>query len=693
MPTNRRWMLALFVLACVIAAPMHAPGAGFADEPHDVVSESNSLDRDPADPFWDGYLFPGDEVVHAGWFSRYRAGGYLPDPDEYVARLGAGLDTGGGEPFDYSLLIADGSRVFPLARGSFRISQEFGCVPFDPGYSQPDFCPPDRPSFHHGVDFAAPEGEIIYAAATGVVNFAEIDKSNDAGNSVIRIIHDGVNSGYATEYFHWRKSFVEAGDYVIAGEPIGEIGSVGYSSGPHLHFGVFDSGAAEYIDPMDWLIESESLQIAVSTGGVGGGDGVMQWATLIREASDRYGIPAGLIAAIITVESSGNPEAVSPVGAQGLMQVMPMHLERYEIPANKWRDPATNIDAGTRLLSELVAQYGTLTGAVGAYFGHGCDVLGTCTEDYIAAVFTWFSHYVPIFGDVALDASEFEVPAPNGDHSANNDYGSASPSQGVPASQSPAAPAPSPTPKPTPTVPAASSQPVTPSLTPPVYDPPATPPASESPVDDQSDDQVAEEPTPTVPAPEPEPTAEPVPTTEPEPTPVPTEEPSDDGDEIPDDAHGLADTQTVEAFESLWTIDPDAGVVLRESLEDSPLIAMISVNAEPWAIAATEEHIWVVSGASQTAQRIDVMTNEVDLTVEFDASPVGIVNAEQEIWIVLSDTQKLARLDLDSLELSGHIELSGEPCNLWFDESTREFVVKICDQDEPVIVPLPEDPE
>lgn len=688
MPTNRRWMLALFVLACVIVAPMHAPGAGFADEPNDVVSESNSPDRDLADPFWDGYLFPGDEVVHAGWFSRYRAGGYLPDPGEYVARLGAGVDTGGGEPFDYSLLIADGSRVFPLARGSFRISQEFGCVPLDPGYSQPDFCPPDRPSFHHGVDFAAAEGEIIYAAATGVVNFAEIDKSNDAGNSIIRIIHDGVNSGFATEYFHWRTSFVEAGDYVIAGEPIGEVGSIGYSSGPHLHFGVFDSGAAQYIDPLEWLSESESLQIAVSAGGVGGGDGVMQWAPLIREASDRYGIPAGLIAAIITVESSGNPEAVSPVGAQGLMQVMPMHFERYEIPANKWRDPATNIDAGTRLLSELVAQYGTLTGAVGAYFGHGCDVLGTCTEDYIAAVFTWFSYYVPIFGDVALDASEFEVPVSIGDHSANNDYGLASPSQGVPAPQSPAASMPSPTPKPTPTAPVSSSQPDNSSLNPPVFDPPVTPPASGSPVDDQSDDQVAEEPTPTAPVSDPEPT------TEPEPTPVPTGEPSDDGDEIPvDDANDLPDTGTVEAFESRWTVDPDAGVVLRESLEDSTVIAMISLNSGPWAIAATDEHIWVVGGASQTAQRIDVLTNAADLTVDLDASPVGIVNAEQGIWIVLSDTQKLARLDLESLELSDHIELSGEPCNLWFDEAAREFIVKICDQDEKVIIQLPEDHE
>jgi murein DD-endopeptidase MepM/ murein hydrolase activator NlpD len=655
MPRDRRWILALFVLACVVAAPMHAPYYEYAEQINDRFRVAAPTDHAPEnlddDHAWDGYLFPGDDRIETGYFSRFLYAGTLPDPDEYVRRSGVGTPTGGGEPQDVSVQFVDGSRVFPLARGSFRISQEFGCVPFNPGYSRPDFCPPDRPSFHHGVDFAANEGTTIFASATGTVNFADIDQSNSAGNTIIRIIHDGPNSGYLTEYFHWQRSFVSMGDYVIAGQPIGEVASIGYSTGPHLHFGVFDFGVGQYIDPLDWLRGSESLHIAATQGGVGGGDDVMQWMPLIREAAQRYGIPAGLIAAIITVESGGNPEAVSPAGAQGLMQVMPMHFERYGIPSNMWRDPATNIDIGTRFLAELVQQHGTLTNAVGAYFGHGCDVLGTCTEDYIAAVFSWFSHFVPLFGDVAFEIGHVNpTPAPTVTASPQAD----SLPELSPTPQASETPTPMPAvneePSPAPTAePADAGESVTTD--------------KEDQLDDGADDGEESRVTPT-----------------PGPTPVP--EPSDNDAPENDDQVVFPDPRTVDAFESRWSVDPDAGVVLRLNPEDNTIIAVTEVGLQPWAIAASNEHIWVVNRGDMTLQQIDPKTNQVELTTDLPGRPVGIAFVNVDLWVALDDLNTLISYDLELVKLADIISLPDTPCQLWFDANDRKLVVRLCEADD-----------
>lgn len=635
-------MLALLVLICVVVAPLRAPDYRVAEDLRDRIVDSPAFSSDDSgEDIWDGYRFPGDDLLHASFFSLSRSTASLPDPEEYVPRAGIGFPRGGGEPTDYSFLDVDGSRVFPLAKGSFRVSQEFGCVPYDPGYAQTAFCPPDRPSFHHGVDFATKEGAPIYASATGTVNSAGIDRANDAGNSVIRIIHDGDNSGYVTEYFHWRTSFVEPGDYVIAGQPIGEVASIGYSTGPHLHFGVFDSGVAEYVDPLAWLKGSESLHVAAGAGGVGGSDAVMQWASLIQQASGRYGIPAGLIAAIITVESSGNPEAVSPVGAQGLMQVMPMHLERYGIPASKWRDPATNIDAGTRLLAELVTRHGTLTNAVGAYFGFGCDVLGTCTEDYIAAVFTWFSHYVPIFGDVDFDADEFEPPPPPATDLGTPDTNRTPEATATPEPTVTPEPSPSPSPSPSPT---------------------ADPDSG----DQQRDDSDSSDPAVSTPSPQPTP----------EPTPI------DDSQDSDGELPASPDTKVVDAFDSRWQMDTDAGVVLRLDPAENVLIAMIEVGSEPWAIAASEDRIWVVSRDGQTLARIDPESNEVDEIHDLESKPVGIAIIEQVLWIAFEDPAELIRYQIDDLTPLETIELPGEPCQLWPDAEDDQLVIRICDQDD-----------
>jgi len=86
---------------------------------------------------------------------------------------------------------------------------------------------------------------------------------------------------------------------------------------------------------------------------------------IIREAAHRYGLPEALLVSVAEVESGLNPSAVSPKGARGVMQLMPQTARALGVNPD---DPAANIDAGARLLRELLLRYdGRLFYALAAY--------------------------------------------------------------------------------------------------------------------------------------------------------------------------------------------------------------------------------------------------------------------------------------------------------------------------------------
>ena len=76
---------------------------------------------------------------------------------------------------------------------------------------------------------------------------------------------------------------------------------------------------------------------------------------IILRMADQYGVDPSLIKAVISVESNGNPRAVSRAGAQGLMQLMPKTAA--ELGVTDPFDPVQNIEAGTRYLSRLLDRY------------------------------------------------------------------------------------------------------------------------------------------------------------------------------------------------------------------------------------------------------------------------------------------------------------------------------------------------
>jgi soluble lytic murein transglycosylase-like protein len=76
---------------------------------------------------------------------------------------------------------------------------------------------------------------------------------------------------------------------------------------------------------------------------------------IIESASDRNGVPARLVKALIQVESAFQPRARSNKGAMGLMQLMPETARQYQ--ARNPYDPAANIEAGTRHLRSLLDQF------------------------------------------------------------------------------------------------------------------------------------------------------------------------------------------------------------------------------------------------------------------------------------------------------------------------------------------------
>jgi hypothetical protein len=106
--------------------------------------------------------------------------------------------------------------------------------------------------------------------------------------------------------------------------------------------------------------ESPSSTAAAASSSLTG----VPYANLFTSAAARYGVDASLLAAVASQESGFDSRAVSPSGAQGLMQFMPSTAKGLGVNAF---DPASSIDGAARYLSNLTSQFGSTPLALAAY--------------------------------------------------------------------------------------------------------------------------------------------------------------------------------------------------------------------------------------------------------------------------------------------------------------------------------------
>lgn len=129
---------------------------------------------------------------------------------------------------------------WPLDKGTFWISSYFG----------PRKKPNGQPSFHNGIDMAAPKGTRVFAAANGIVEQAYEDKGY--GKTIV-INHE---NNHKTRYAHLDAILVAKGQRVTEKQLIGRVGSTGNvrSTGKdpsHLHFELYADNVR--INPLKFL--------------------------------------------------------------------------------------------------------------------------------------------------------------------------------------------------------------------------------------------------------------------------------------------------------------------------------------------------------------------------------------------------------------------------------------------------------
>jgi hypothetical protein len=155
----------------------------------------------------------------------------------------------------------------------------------------------------------------------------------------------------------------------------------------------------------------------------GSGSAALSLTAIVAEAAARFGIPESWIWAVMRVESGGRTHAISPVGAQGLMQIMPATWNRLRARHGLGADPFDahdNVLAGASYLREMYDRYGSVTAMLAAYnagpgryesYAAGARGLPLETKRYVARIAPAIG--TPIGGLGVQNSSPRSLPNPH----------------------------------------------------------------------------------------------------------------------------------------------------------------------------------------------------------------------------------------------------------------------------------------
>jgi soluble lytic murein transglycosylase-like protein len=157
-----------------------------------------------------------------------------------------------------------------------------------------------------------------------------------------------------------------------------------------------------------------------------------KYEVLLDEAAREFNLDPALLKAVMAAESGFNPNAVSPKGAVGLMQVMPATAQRYGLQADKNKsvaqklaDPKTNIRLGARYLRDLHKMFPAMPHLVLASYNAGEGAVQKYkntippypeTRNYVQVVTEFYRLYKPSAPSLAIAAGlQFDTSGDGGD--------------------------------------------------------------------------------------------------------------------------------------------------------------------------------------------------------------------------------------------------------------------------------------
>lgn len=108
---------------------------------------------------------------------------------------------------------------------------------------------------HKGVDLSCKLGVPVYATGDAIVEMTDKGMRRRGYGQQVLLNHE---FGYKTRYAHLHKIYVKAGDRVSRGQLIGEVGSTGGSTGPHLHYEVIYMG--RHVNPVNYFNRNMSTE-------------------------------------------------------------------------------------------------------------------------------------------------------------------------------------------------------------------------------------------------------------------------------------------------------------------------------------------------------------------------------------------------------------------------------------------------